>query len=130
MAWPAAVCECDKITALVMERGRKAFEAIIDNQNSMKPREGEEIESNGEGGEGESWSGTVYRKLECFLLKGKKRKHGGVTDLKSCVQVVWHAITIVCTIPLSAWGKCHFIHKCDKTPTNLYSMGSFITGPN
>lgn len=78
LAWPAAVRECDKITALVMERGRKAFEAIIDNQNSMKPREGEEIESNGEGGEGESCSGTVYWKLECFLLKGKKRKHGGV----------------------------------------------------
>lgn len=48
LAWPAAVHECDKITALVMERGRKAFEAIIDNQNSTEPREGEEIESNGE----------------------------------------------------------------------------------
>lgn len=61
LAPPAAVHECDKITALVMERGRKAFEAIIDNQNSAEPREGEEIESNGEGGEGESWSGTVWR---------------------------------------------------------------------
>lgn len=50
-----AVHDCDKITALVMERGRKAFEAIID---STELREGEEIESNGEGGEGESWSRT------------------------------------------------------------------------
>lgn len=71
-AWPAAVHECDKITALVMERGRKAFEAIIDNQNSTEPREGEEIESNGEAGEGGSWR-RVFS-----LFKGKKRKVGVV----------------------------------------------------
>lgn len=51
--------ECDKITTLVMERGRKAFEAIIDNQNSTEPREGEETESNGEGGEGKNLSRSV-----------------------------------------------------------------------
>lgn len=48
----AAVQECDQITALEMERGRKAFEAITENQNSTEPREFEEIEGNGEGGEG------------------------------------------------------------------------------
>lgn len=36
-----------------MEREREAFEAITDNQNSTEPREGEEIESNREGGVGE-----------------------------------------------------------------------------
>lgn len=41
-----------------MERARKAFEAINDNQNSTESREGEEIESNGEGGEVKE-NGTV-----------------------------------------------------------------------
>lgn len=43
LAKSAAVHECDKITALVVERGRKAFEAITVNENSKEPREAKEI---------------------------------------------------------------------------------------
>lgn len=45
------VGQSDKITAFMMERGRKAFEAITDNQNSTEPRR-RGNHSNGEGGEG------------------------------------------------------------------------------
>lgn len=47
LAWATTVRKCNKITVLLMERGRKAFEAISDNQNSTKPREGEETKSKG-----------------------------------------------------------------------------------
>lgn len=63
-ARPTAARERDKITALEMERGRNAFQAIIDNQNSTEPRGGEEIESNGEGGEQESRCSGNY--MFCF----------------------------------------------------------------
>lgn len=59
LAWSTTVHERDKITALVMERERKAYEAIIDNQNTLEPREGEEIKSNGEGKEENSWNRMV-----------------------------------------------------------------------
>lgn len=54
LAWTAGAQEWDKITAFMMERGRKAFEAITDNQNSTEPREQEEITSNRESGERQS----------------------------------------------------------------------------
>lgn len=76
---PTAAQERDKITALEMERGRNAFQAIIDNQNSTEPRGGEEIESNGEGGEQKSRCSGNYMfcfgfGLLFFFLRGNKRK--------------------------------------------------------
>lgn len=66
---------CWSVTKLQLSgwRGKgEAFEAITDNQNSTEPREGEEIESNGGGGEGTSCSWTVWWKPEFFFYQRKK----------------------------------------------------------
>lgn len=59
-----------------MERGGNAFQAIIDKQNSTEPRVGEEIERNGEGGEGE-WDRVVETRGG-FFLQGEKEEAGNL----------------------------------------------------
>lgn len=82
--------ECHKITALVMERGGNAFRAIINKQNSTEPRVGEEIERNGEGGEGE-WDSVVETRGGFFSSRGKR----GSRKFVHLVQIAVTDLTVI-----------------------------------
>lgn len=120
-----AVRECDKITAVAMERGRKAYEAITDNQTRTEPSKREEIKGNGEGGEENSRNRTVWCKW------GKKRN-------RECNSVWLDFFFTRCLIsyllgalPVSSppWTDVtnHTIHVCFKCIFLSWTFWPFFT---